>query len=162
MSDDSSDCSDMNFQPSGSRGRQKNRPDQKRKRRIVMRIEFDDSDESTSASDRTSDDEDDVKNKNRDNDIGGNDLDDGAPSCSINLRNRQKKKPMNNDAGDSLNDDSDDFQRNAATHRLRQGGRRINVLDVGFSDASSSGSEVMIKTSSFVLWSINWTYNIFL
>ncbi|XP_037819834.1 uncharacterized protein LOC119609195 [Lucilia sericata] len=154
MSDESSDCSDMNFRPSGSRGRQQNRQDQKRKRRIVMRIEFDDSDDSSSASDRTSDDEvDDVKAKHNngkedDNDVGGNDLDDDGPSCSIKLRGRQKKKSFNNDAGNDNDEDSDEFQRNAANRRLRRGGRRINVLDVGFSDGSSSGSEITRRKKS--------------
>lgn len=145
MSDESSDCSDMNFRPSSSRGsRQQNRQDQKRKRRIVMRIEFDDSDDdSTSASDRTSDDEEDDVKTNCNN-IGGNDLDDDGPSCSVKLRSRQKKKTSINESDQNSNndEDSDEFQRNAASRRLRRGGRRINVLDVGLSDGSSSGSEV--------------------
>ncbi|XP_065367255.1 uncharacterized protein LOC135960006 [Calliphora vicina] len=146
MSDESSDCSDMNFRPSGSRGgRQQNRQDQKRKRRIVMRIEFDDSDDSSSASDRTSDDEeDDVKAKHN----KGNDLDDDGPSSSVKLRSRQKKQNFNNDANNDNDEDSDEFQRNAATRRLRRGGRRINVLDVGFSDGSTSGSEITQRKNS--------------
>ena len=144
MSDDSSDCSDINVQPTSSKGRQQNRQDQKRKRRIVMRIEFDDSDDSTSASDRSSEDEENYvkpKQKNKNNDgggSGGNELDDDAPSCSGKLRNRQQSKICN----EYDSNDSDEFQRNAAIRRLRRGGRRINVLDVGHSDGSTSGSEV--------------------
>lgn len=148
MSDDSSDSSDINSRPSGSKGRQ----DQKRKRRIVMRIEFDDSDDTTSASDRTSDDEDEADDdvKGSQNDGGGNDLDIAGPSCSVKLRNRQnmknniKYKETKKNVVDDEDDDDDSDEFHAATRRLRRSGRRANVLDVGFSDGSSSGSEVMI------------------
>lgn len=148
MSDDSSDCSDINVQPSSSKGRQQGRKDQKRKRRIVMRIEFDDSDDSTSVSDRSSEDEENYvktkNNRNNDGSCGVNELGDDAPSCSENrqLRNRQIQNKICNE-NDS--NDSDEFQRNAATRRLRRGGRSINVLDVGHSDGSTSGSEVKIN-----------------
>lgn len=152
MADDSSDCSELDARPSGSRGRYPIRSsDPKRKRRIVMRIEFDDSDESSSsatASDHSSSDAEDIGSRRVSKNMKN--LDDGGPSCSLRLRSRQNQKVSagnnnnNKKAGDDDDEDSDEFQRNAARRRLR--GRRSNLLDIGTSDGSSSGSEVITFT----------------
>lgn len=148
MSDDSSDCSELDTQPSGSRSRYqtRNNSDQKRKqRRIVMRIEFDDSDESssTTTSEHSSDDEvvSSTRKGQKSTDLG----DGGQPSCSLRLRSRQSQRnTKRNDVAPSHDEeDSDEFQYNAAQRRTRLGGRRANPLDVGISDGSTSGSEVI-------------------
>lgn len=152
MADDSSDGSELDARPSGSRGRYPTRSsDPKRKRRIVMRIEFDDSDESSSsatASDHSSSDAEDIGSRRVSKNMKNHD--DSGPSCSLRLRSRQNQKVSagnNNDnkkAGCDDDEDYDEFQRNAAQRRLR--GRRSNLLDIGISDGSSSGSEVITFT----------------
>ncbi|XP_075146934.1 uncharacterized protein LOC142221205 [Haematobia irritans] len=156
MADDSSDCSELDARPSGSRGRYPTRGDQKRKRRIVMRIEFDDSEESsssTSASEHSSSDGEGINIRKDLKNTNSKDLDDG-PSCSRRLRNRQTQNIASTGNSRSSNnkvnaaaaaydddDDSDEFRRNAAQRRLRN--RRTNLLDVGISsDGSTSGSEI--------------------
>ncbi|XP_013098608.2 serine/arginine repetitive matrix protein 2 [Stomoxys calcitrans] len=165
MAEDSSDYSELDSRPSGSRGRYPTRSDPKRKRRIVMRIEFDDSEESSSSSifsEQSSSDGEDLDIRKDQRNACKKDLDD-APSCSRRLRNRQNQMSSHSAAGNSRSGnnkvnsavavhhedddegDSDEFQRNAAQRRLRS--RRTNLLDVGISDGTTSGSEINIKSS---------------
>lgn len=124
MSEDSPDCcEDIDPRPSCSNGRAHDRTDQQKKRRIVMRIEFDDSDEDSSSSlDCTSDDEE----VNAHNDVV-------LPLTSKTRNNRRK----NTIKGEAYNR----RQYNATNRRLRS--RRPNDFNGVISDDSSSGSEVI-------------------
>lgn len=141
MAGDSGD-SDIELRPSCSKSRRTTRGNANhgggnctesrkgRKRRIVMRIEFDDSDEDSSSPSEASSDDGKVENMNIAND---------SPSCSTRARRtRRTTKSLKKDESD----ESDDVQRNMSK-RLRN--RRTNMLymDGSDSDGSSSGSEVM-------------------
>ncbi|XP_017479394.1 PREDICTED: uncharacterized protein LOC108368939 isoform X2 [Rhagoletis zephyria] len=140
MADDSGD-SDIEPRPSCSKNRRTTRGNANhgggnctesrkgRKRRIVMRIEFDDSDEDSSSPSEASSDDGKVENMN----IANN-----SASCSSRARRTHRTAKCTKNAD---SDESDDVQKNMS-RRLRN--RRTNMLymDGSDSDGSSSGSEI--------------------
>lgn len=106
-----------------------------RKRRIVMRIEFDDSGEDSSSTSEVSGEDGQVENDNNNQ----------PPSCStIPRRTRQNSRPLEGKRStkNDGSDDSDDIRRNN-TQRLRKRHTNMLKMDESDSDESSSGSEVM-------------------
>lgn len=146
MADDSGD-SDIDPRPSCSQNRRITRGNTNhgggnynesrkgRKRRIVMRIEFDDSGEDSSSASELSGEDGQIENSNNNQ----------PPSCStIPRRTIQKSRPLRGKPPikNEEFDYSDDILRNDSQHFRKRRTSMLNI-DVCDSDESSSGREVM-------------------